>query len=255
MGVKVGLTEVLLSDIHFPYVDWGVYKTVVKLMKIIQPDIIFLNGDIVDFYPISTFNRNPQRLNSLQEELDIAKSEIKKLRDLFPQAIMYYRMGNHEFRLQRYLWNKAPELAGLRSLDLTGRDQLDLYNMKIVNATGGEGRKAFKIGKLYHIHGDEIKAGAVYTAKTVFTRTRTNTIAGHWHRAQYYLDRDMQGNDRGSWLNPCLCKMSVEYDVFPNWQHGFSVIHYTQQGHFHVEQVVFSNRRILFNGKEYIAGR
>lgn len=86
---------VVLSDIHFPYHDDTALKAVYKLLEHHPVDTIILNGDILDFYDVSSFDKDPDRINSLQEEINMAEKFFKKLRTIKPDARIVFIKGNH----------------------------------------------------------------------------------------------------------------------------------------------------------------
>lgn len=86
---------VVLSDIHFPYHDDKALKAVYNFLSNTQVDTIILNGDILDFYDVSSFDKDPDRINSLQKEIDMAQKFFKKLRSLAPKARIVFVKGNH----------------------------------------------------------------------------------------------------------------------------------------------------------------
>ena len=57
---------VVISDIHFPYQDDKAIKAALDFIKTNPVDTIILNGDILDFYDVSSFDKDPDRINSLQ---------------------------------------------------------------------------------------------------------------------------------------------------------------------------------------------
>src|SRR5438128_2520375 len=111
-------TEFYVSDVHFPYEDKTAWNLAKQVLAALKPDILFLGGDIVDFYPVSRFDKDPARKRDLQKELDQTSEELTALREIAPNAEIIYEEGNHEHRLIRTLWKKAEELAPLRSLAL-----------------------------------------------------------------------------------------------------------------------------------------
>lgn len=86
---------VVLSDIHFPYHDEKALKAVYNFLSNTHVDTIILNGDILDFYDVSSFDKDPDRINSLQKEIDMAQKFFKKLRSLAPKARIVFVKGNH----------------------------------------------------------------------------------------------------------------------------------------------------------------
>lgn len=86
---------IVLGDIHFPYQDDKALKAVYKFLEQYPVDTIILNGDILDFYDVSSFDKDPDRINSLQGEINLAQKFFKKLRSLSPNARIVFIKGNH----------------------------------------------------------------------------------------------------------------------------------------------------------------
>lgn len=226
--------EAFISDIHFPFEDPRAWRLAKKMLLAIDPTIIFLGGDIVDNYAVSHFNRKAERVVKLQEEFDRTTEELCILRSEHPKAEMLYLPGNHEWRMDTFK-SHVIELAGLRNLELP-----KLLHFKQLNITGLERYQEFQIGYLYHFHGDEQEGGSIYPARGVYLKQMGNQIFGHYHKAQVFYNRLMGGTVHVSWANPCLCLLKQEYiKSVSQWQQGFSVIQYYEDGLFHVDQVVF----------------
>ena len=86
---------IVLSDIHFPYQDDKAIKATLNFIKINPVDTIVLNGDILDFYDVSSFDKDPSRINSLQKEIDMANKFFSQLRKLHTGRIVFIA-GNHD---------------------------------------------------------------------------------------------------------------------------------------------------------------
>ena len=108
---------VVISDLHIPYQDEEAIKAFLRFIKQNPVDTVILNGDILDMYDCSSFDKDPDRINSLQEELNLATKFFAKLRKMLPKAEIVFIKGNHEYRLERYLM-KHPELFSLEALKL-----------------------------------------------------------------------------------------------------------------------------------------
>jgi hypothetical protein len=97
-----------------------------------------------------------------------------------------------------------------------------------------------KIGKLNFTHGHEFKMNclAVHVGVNVLRKTKSNIIIGHWHRVGPAIDKNLEGQDIGAFLNPCLCRLD-QYAFRPAWQQGISVVDFTHSGHFCVQPAIF----------------
>lgn len=162
---------IVLSDIHFPYQDDKALKAVYEFLEQHPVDTIILNGDILDFYDVSSFDKDPARINSLQKEIDMAQKFFKKLRQLAPNARIVFVKGNHCSRLERYL-KKHPELYSLDALKLPNLLGLDKFNIEYKD-------KGFKLGSLKIIHGDMVRKFSAYTARGEMEKHDSSGISSH----------------------------------------------------------------------------
>lgn len=203
---------VVLSDIHFPYHDDKALKAVYKFLEQHPINTIILNGDILDFYDVSSFDKDPDRINSLQKEIDLANKFFHKLRSVSPGSRIIFVKGNHEDRLERYL-KKHPELYSLEALKLPNLLNLDNYCIEYRD-------KGFKLGSLKIIHGTIVRKYAGYTARAEMEKNDCSGISGHTHRlCCFYFRtpmRDLMWAESG-----CLCDLNPEYVDCPSWTQGF----------------------------------
>ena len=93
-----------LCDTHNPFQDEVALALVEGFLKELQPDFILYNGDSNDFYQLSKFDKNPGRINKLQDDLDDTKAMFSRHREICPNSIMKFIDGNHEYRLEKFLW-------------------------------------------------------------------------------------------------------------------------------------------------------
>ena len=233
--------ELFLTDLHFPTESPQVFNLITQVAKDVKPNILWLNGDTMDFKSISHFLTKPDARASLNVDIIHARRRLRQLRELLPDAIMYYKFGNHDLRLQKYLWSKAPELSGLEDLELGSLLRLN----QLEAITVAEGEKAL-IGQLFHLHGHEIATGYTYPAKTMLTKANANVIFGHVHKFSVAYQNTLDGSVHVCWSIGCGQTLDVDYNVHPNWQEGFALIEYTKEGIFHINPIEVFSR----NGKK-----
>lgn len=99
------------SDFHYPFHDELAVEAFMNYCKIKQPEVIVLNGDLLDFYRLSRFSKGEGR--NPKEEIDMVKDLLSNIRESCPESIVYYPIGNHETRLEKYVYDKAPEIASI----------------------------------------------------------------------------------------------------------------------------------------------
>lgn len=232
----------VLSDAHFPHHDPTVIDLAVEFCRDHQPKTIHLLGDLVDFYAISSFDKDPGRVLGLQDELDQCVEWMDRLRAVCPKSRILYYEGNHEHRLTRYLWRNAKELSSLRAVQIER-----LLELKKLKAEWKHRYARHKHGKLLFTHGSKVRTHSAYTARAHTEQYGCSVIHGHTHRLGTYFRTTFSGTIAG-WENGCLCDTDPEYVESPNWQQGWSVVWYYGDL-FHVEQVVVVDGQYVYHGE------
>jgi predicted phosphodiesterase len=236
---------VVLGDFHIPFHDKKAVGLAFGFCEDKQPDTIVLNGDFIDMYSISKFDKNPLRWFNIQDELDNAYEILKDLRARCPKSDIVYTEGNHEERLMKYIW-KHPELAGLEVLSMPSLLKLKSLDIKFVPKT-----KDYYIKKLLVTHGDRIRKHSAYTARAVMEDYGVNCVINHTHRGGAHYKTDRSGV-HGAFENFCLCDLSPEYVAKPNWQQGLSVVFYEAHGtRYHIIQCPIFLKEIMFGDTVY----
>jgi predicted phosphodiesterase len=244
-------TWVVLNDIQIPFQDRKVLnKLVLPFIEELRPDGVILNGDVVDCYSISTFDKNPLTKAGLSLEIRESQQLMRRLAKV-PTKI--WLGGNHEDRLRRLVW-KNPYLLG--SVDAKTRAKLvqvlDFPEMFGLGEHGFEwlpygGR--YMLGKLLVTHGSMVRTHSGDTARAHLAKYGTSVLIGHTHRGGTSYKTDARGV-HVAYENFCLCSLKPEYAQDPNWQHGFSVVHVFPNGFFNVQPITIINRRTFFFGAE-----
>jgi predicted phosphodiesterase len=244
-----GSRSIFLSDLHMPFADWPALKLAEAFMQDWDPKYIFYDGDIMDFYGISRFDKNPSRRFRLNDERRWAMEMLDRHHDMCSGAQQIWLDGNHEERIVKYLWERAPELADLQDEEtgelLLGIPSLLGLNKRNVQYTSYAGHVNY-LGFLV-THGNLLSKHSSYTAKQMSERHRSSGISGHSHRLGMYNWTGIKGPQ--AWYeNGCLCRMDPDYMHNPNWQQGFHI------GTV-VNQKVHVLPGIIFDGSLYIEGK
>ena len=222
----------VLSDIHVPYHDHrAVTKAVEFLKKKHRPTHLLLNGDFMDFYQLSRWEKNP-KARDLVSEVEAGRATLSWLRGKFRNAEMLYKLGNHDERLDKYIWNKAPELLGLNNVQISHVLEFDRFGITEVRD-----QRPIMAGKLPIFHGHELPRGMsspVNPARGAYMRTAHTMLMGHLHRPSTHTEPDMFKNDTTCWSTGCLCDMTPEYARLNKWSHGFCFVDVAVDGTFGV---------------------
>ena len=92
-------------------------ETALEFLHKDKPDMILINGDLLDFHSLSRFVKDP-RSRSLSGELQMGRDFFAMLQKQFPKTKVVYKIGNHEERLETYLYVKAPELLDMQEFKM-----------------------------------------------------------------------------------------------------------------------------------------
>ena len=193
----------------------------------LKPDLEIYGGDIHDLYTISPFDKNPSRVFSLQDELDIVRGWLEKRAKRHPNAKRIFLEGNHEDRLRRWLWRHGPELSSLRALDVE-----ELLGLKELGFQHLTYRSVVDVLGCRIEHGYRASKSAAYpmnVAQLMARATNSSGLCHHTHRVNIVHWTDARGTHSYR-ESGCLCRMDLEFAPFPNWQHSISFghVHYNK---------------------------
>jgi predicted phosphodiesterase len=233
----------IISDLHIPYHDISAITAAFNYGIAQQVNTVFINGDLIDFYQLSRFEKDP-RARSLSYELDSAKLFLDALRSAFPDADIYYIKGNHCMRLESYLRVKAPELLGVQEFTLEALLQCNKYKVKVL-----DDKLLVKIGKLSITHGHHVIRGIfapVNSARGTYLRAKQSTMISHVHKVSEHTETDMDGNMVTCWSTGCLAQLKPDYSpLVSNYSHGFAHVIVDEKGHFNVKNYRIHQGKIL----------
>ena len=240
-----------LPDAHAPYHDERAVETALAFVRHYKPGVVFILGDWLDAYQLSRFDQRPDRRLELQNDIDACRGLLKKVRKSAPGAVVYYLRGNHERRLQKYLWSKSPELSGLRALELPRLLTLSDYDIRYVE------RGFTKYAGTLVKHGTLVSNKAGYTASRELDRTGLSGISGHTHRLAQVYRRTHAGYF--TWAEAgCLCALDpgermegYGEDSLYDWAHGLVVGAFESGGNrFEMRTLPIVNGLITYDGRD-----
>jgi len=242
MGVVISkpsrVTVARLADWHIPYHDEKALNIAMRFCKHLKPDIILMD-EVLDWYSLSRFDKDPQRLITLQDEIDMTTTYFARLRQYCPNARIILMRSNHLNRLQKYLRVKAPELSQLRALRVP--KLLELHKHQI------EFRDHFVLKDFLFKHGDRVYQNSAYTARHECLREGMSGMSGHTHRIGNHFVTKRGGEYQ--WLEcGCLCSKDAEYiRGVADWQHGIGLVRFKKYGkHFRAEAIPIVNSELMW---------
>lgn len=238
--LPTGLNKVLiLSDVHVPYHNIKALQTAVAYGKKIGVDTVWLNGDTLDFYSISRHEKDPNE-RDLKREIEIGREFFGWIRGMFPKAKIYWKIGNHEDRWDKYLMDNANDLHWVDELQLSKLLRIERLGVEIVST-----EKIAKLGKLNLIHGHEFKGGGggANVARWLFLRTGATAACGHFHRTSHNIERQLDGSIVSCWTIGTLSELHPKWLPYNKWNLGFADVELEDNGMF------MFNNKIIIDGK------
>jgi len=211
----------ILSDIHFPYQDRKALDTAVHHLIEFKPSCIILNGDTLDCYHLSSFDRNPKN-RSFKHELDVLRNFCIQLRELFPTERIIFKLGNHEERYERTILKQVPQLIELELFSFKEVIRARDFNIEVV-----DNKRIIKAGHLNIAHGHEFSKGfvaPVNPARGYYMKAKSNVIAGHNHRTSEHQEKTLNDKSIGAWSTGCLSELNPGYMPINSWNHGFATV-------------------------------
>jgi predicted phosphodiesterase len=232
------------SDFHFPYHDTGAIESFLWMVQKLQPHRVVLNGDIADFFQLSRFNISGDRIENLQEEIDIANEFRRLVRAKAPNAVIDETEGNHDNRVITYVHKNAKALKSLTALQPR---ELFKYGEYRINSHPGCGfllRSGFLVK-----HGTVVRGEAGASAKAEMQLSGISGISGHTHRLARYRKG---GYIQREWLEQgALCRTDPDYVTgAPNWTQGCAIGEFsTKTDAFTLHEVPYVEGKLRW-GKE-----
>jgi len=229
---------VVYSDIHAPFHDERVVELVNTFCKWYKPEVVVIDGDLVDFHAISKFDKSPERStgDALRDEVSVANQILKSIRQANPQARIILVVGNHEFRLRKFLYQVAQrtpllaDLLGLMNVKigevLPFLLHLQLNKIELVDLDPEIARFTdcfVQFGRLFIGHWDKVHKYGGYTAKNLLADRGVNLVQAHTHRVGSHFRTTLAGVIEAHEIG-CLCRLHPHYTSQQDWCHGFAVI-------------------------------
>lgn len=195
------ITVMHLCDIHFPFQFDPALEVTYQLLRHINPDLIVVGSDAVDFALIGSVDQDPDIDEATSDVLDEFQEHwtpfVHKVCEAAPNAVLVWIWGNHERRIKRFLNKQAPKFRK-RIL----RDFIEIIRCGA--------------GVLYIGDTDYVRAGPLvvhhgtrtgfYAAKNSLLDAggQISMMGGHVH---YPSEFDIQGEDFTvrSIVSGCLC--------------------------------------------------
>jgi predicted phosphodiesterase len=239
-----------LSDLHIPDHDERSVRNVLRYVRDAKPDVVLLNGDILDMALISSHNKGNLRAiegRFIRQEYDRGERFLDDLQKAAGGASVIWVEGNHEYRVERWL-NEYPQLRGVMEIPR----QLNLGPRGIRWVPSWSRTEIISAGKANFVHG--LYSG-MHHARKMVDAFESNIFYGHTHDVQCHA-KIAVGDDNTKIAHSlgCLCNYQQSYlkGRPTNWQQAFAVFHFRNDGYFnYFVPLIFGHKFISPEGEWY----
>lgn len=207
------------SDAHYwPGKPTTAHRAFVQFCKSIKPDIVIMNGDVID---AATISRHPpigwESFPTVQEELEVAAERLEEIENVTKNAERIWTLGNHDARFETRLATVAKEYAGVHGVHL--KDHFPkwkpAWSVEIGGQHGAVVKHRFKGGA------NAASSNALWSGRTIVT--------GHLHRLGVNAISDYNGTRWGVESGMLADPFSPAFKGYTednslSWQSGFVVL-------------------------------
>lgn len=235
------------SDCHYwPGIVSMAHQAFCRLAKRLKPELVVLNGDILDGARISRHPRIMwQKLPSVKDEVHAVQDRCAEIERAAPRATLVRTIGNHDARFENYLCGHAPEFE-----EMTGTSLLHYL-------------PRWRAGWALHLnaHTDcwtvirhRHVAGGVHSAYNSTLRAGVSYVHGHLHKLQCTPFGDYRGRrygvDTGTLADPKGPQFEYTEAGPLNWCSGFYVLTFKDGQLLPPEPCVIDRGKAWFRGEE-----
>lgn len=209
----------IVGDLQIPFHVQAAVDEALSIGEDAEVNTIVLNGDVNDGFELGRFLKTSK--HPLEDELEQTRAFLDLVKEKFPKAAIYYKEGNHEDRMERYISRNAPELLGITEWRWDVLCQLGQRKIEWINE-----KRPIIAGEWPIIHGHEFLGfsdGGLYPAKWLMQKLGGPGITNHFHRTNHYYE-DYLGTDRSTYSVGCLCGLKPDWRPMQpaqkTWNHG-----------------------------------
>jgi hypothetical protein len=209
------------SDCHYyPGIISTAHKAFVKLIPMLSPRMLIMNGDVFDGAAIS--RHDPigwQKLPSVKQELDACQERLGEIEAVAKNAKLHWSWGNHDLRMNtRLAAQVGTAFEGVQGFNLTDHFPRWKFSTSIMVNESCMIKHRWHNG-IHAVYNNALKSGCSF-------------VSGHLHSLKVTPWTDYNGSrygvDTGTMAN--LDDPAFEYaeDNPKNWRSGFAVLTFWQ---------------------------
>ncbi len=271
---KGPIKAVVISDHHAPRHEKTFHRLTVQRLEETQPDIVDVNGDLLDLPTVSSHRTVEEYKHDVNECLRAGMRILRDYRKACPDAKITLKRGNHCNRIDYYQEDRAPELNGImagggENVDGTEHDvsqndlrellHLDELHIDFIPEEWKQAKHRLS-SRLTTRHGFSTSPSA---GKVMLEKLSGSTIQGHDHRLAMTLHTRHTGEEdnplevRLAMSGGCACEIPGGLGYVnasePNWQNAFIEVTLYDDGDFFAVPAIYVPGRLLCADGRYEA--
>ena len=162
-------------------------------------------------------------------------------KEAFPEARIFYKMGNHEDRYEKIMITRCPEFLSISHFDFE-----NVLGCKELGITVIKDQRIVHAGNLPIFHGNEInlKSVNVNPARSLFLKVHVSAMCSHLHRTSSHTEPSLK-EDITCWSTGHLGESHPKYARINKWNWGCARIEKDEDGNFEVINVNLTKNKLF----------
>lgn len=212
---------IVCPDVHVPYQHKQAVECLIRVCKTLRPDFFINLGDLHDFYQLSRFDKDPSRKTTVADDCTEVRKFLYKIDGVLPvKCRKVFIEGNHEIRLQKYIWQHGMDLG--KMIPSLG-EYIHLPQLGWDHIKYG---KLFQLGNVLYMHGDRC---GINVSLNMIRKYGMNVVHGHDHGAgiRYFNNAQQRVWSLNTGHLSDIDQQEYIYGGVADWTMGFGLIEYT----------------------------
>lgn len=248
--------HLFLSDLQIPDHNPTALQLVYKFIPDFKPDYLHLLGDLINLSHASNYNvlDGPTLGEEITEARKVIYQLVESVRQANPRVEINWYCGNHELRLEKYLYRQADKLTDITDAD--GEQMLTiphLFHLKSVGIKWIPYYDTYKYHDIEFEHGDVVRCKAGYTGQAMLDKRGCIGFSGHTHKLAMVTRK--WGDKTAYWVecgSLCNAQPSPQWIRTPDWCAGLAIgIYDPEKDVMYPQPLLIQKDSFLYNGKIY----
>jgi len=211
----------VIADLHSVHLDRQVMNKFLKAST--NKEALLINGDLMDSESLSRHLKG-HNVIEYEKEIEMCHQLLKGLKEEFTHV--YFKTGNHDYWLERYLLCNAREIfrvIGVALPELLRLGELGVHHIHNL--------RYWQYGDIDGVHAHEFPgfgmgkfpaSGLLDKWQTFKGRYDVRVIGSHCHRNDHAISKKSKDGKFGeAFITPAMCRKSAGFNPYAGWDNGW----------------------------------